>query len=296
MDAFVAKLNAAGGSGLLHLSGRQLGRPGLWDRRRCGRQRLRDGLDLLSELPHHQRGPAAQLGGGRDAFVAKLNAAGNTLVYSTYLGGSGYDSGNGIAIDSAGNAYVAGDTYSGNFPVLYAFQGSNGGGQDAFVAKLNPSASALVWSTYLGGSGDDRANAIAVDASGNAYVTGGTTSTNFPIFLPLQSGNAGGQDAFVTKFSSDGRTLAFSTYLGGSGGTVAANEMGTAIQVDASGNVYVTGMTSSPNFPTVNAFQSVRGGGILDAFVSKLNPAGQRASSTAPTWAEPASTTPTASR
>ena len=95
-----------------------------------------------------------RLGGGRDAFVAKLNAAGNALVYSTYLGGSGHDSGNGIAIDSAGNAYVAGDTYSSNFPVLYAFQGSNGGGQDAFVSKLNPSASALVWSTYLGGSGE----------------------------------------------------------------------------------------------------------------------------------------------
>ncbi len=215
-----------------------------------------------------------RLGGGRDAFAAKLNAAGNALVYSTYLGGSGHDSGNGIAIDSAGNAYVAGDTYSGNFPVLYAFQGSNGGGQDAFVSKLNPSGSALVWSTYLGGSGGDLSNAIAVDASGNAYVTGGTTSTNFPVFQPLQSGNAGGQDAFVTKFSSDGRALAYSTYLGGSGGTVAANEMGTAIQVDTSGNAYVAGMTSSPNFPTVNAFQSVRGGGGMDAFLSKLNPAG----------------------
>jgi hypothetical protein len=113
-----------------------------------------------------------------------------------------------------------------------------------------------------------------VDASGTAYVTGGTTSTNFPVFLPLQSGSAGGQDAFVTKFSSDGRALAYSTYLGGSGGTVAANEMGTALQVDASGNAYVTGMTSSPNFPTLNAFQPVHGGGTMDAFVSMLNPAG----------------------
>ena len=273
-DAFVAKLSAAGG--LVYCT--YLG--GSWDDRAFGIAVDTGGSAYVTGWTYSPNFPTTSgalqrsFGGGRDAFAAKLNAAGNTLVYSTYLGGSGYDTGNGIAIDSLGYAYVAGDTNSSNFPVLYAFQSSNGGQQDAFVSKLNPSGSALVWSTYLGGSGDDLANAIVVDASGDAYVTGGTTSTNFPVFRPLQSGNAGGQDAFVTKFSSDGRALAYSTYLGGSGGTAAANEMGTALQVDASGNAYVTGMTSSANFPTLNAFQPVHGGGTMDAFVSKVNPAG----------------------
>lgn len=273
-DAFVAKLSAAGG--LVYCT--YLG--GSWDDRAFGIAVDAGGSAFVTGWTYSPNFPVTsgtlqrRLGGGRDAFAAKLNPAGNTLAYSTYLGGSGNDNGNGIAIDGAGNAYLAGDTYSGSFPLLYAFQGSRGGGQDAFVSKLNPSASALVWSTYLGGSGEDRANAIAVGASGNAYVTGGTASANFPVFQPLLSDNAGGQDAFVTKFSSDGRTLAYSTYLGGSGGTVAANEMGTAIQVDAGGNAYVAGMTSSTNFPTVSAFQSVRGGGTMDAFAAKLNPAG----------------------
>jgi hypothetical protein len=273
-DAFVAKLSAAGGLVYCTYMG------GSWDDRAFGIAVDAGGSAYATGWTYSPNFPTTggtlqrSLGGGRDAFAAKLDPAGNTLAYSTYLGGSGYDTGNGIAIDGSGNAYVAGDTSSGNFPVLYPVQGSNGGGQDAFVSKLNPSASALVWSTYLGGSGADLANAIAVGAAGNTYITGGTTSTKFRVFQPLQSSNAGGQDAFVAEFSSDGRALAYCTYLGGSGGSVTANEMGTAIQVDASGNAYVAGMTSSPNFPTVNAFQPLRGGGSMDAFVSKLNPAG----------------------
>src|SRR5439155_834674 len=121
------------------------------------------------------------LHGGGDAFVTKLNPTGSALVYSTYLGGSGFDSGFRIAVDGAGNAYVTGDTFSTNFPTTSgAFQTTFGGGvRDAFVTKLNPTGSALVYSTYLGGSEADGGRAIAVDAAGNAYVTGITLSMNF---------------------------------------------------------------------------------------------------------------------
>ena len=112
---------------------------------------------------------------------------GSALVYSTYLGGSNDDQANGIAVDSSGNAYVTGYTYSTDFPTVNPLQGSLGGGRDAFITKLNPVGSALVYSTYLGGSNDDQANAIAVDPSGNAYVTGFTESTNFPILDPFQA-------------------------------------------------------------------------------------------------------------
>jgi hypothetical protein len=275
VDAFVAKLSASG-SALVYCT--YLG--GGWDDRAFGIAVDGAGNAYVTGWTYSPNFPTTggamrrALAGGRDAFAAKLNATGNALLYSTYLGGSGHDSGNGIAIDDAGNAYVAGDTYSTNFPVLNAFQGSNGGRQDAFVVKLNPPASALVWGTYLGGYGDEAANAIALDSSGSAYVTGGTTSTNFPTYGALQSANAGGQDAYLTKLSADGRTLVYSTYLGGSGGTAGASEMGMAIQVDGSGNAYVAGMTSSMNFPAVNAFQPVYAGGSMDAFAAKLNSTG----------------------
>src|SRR5205814_8754446 len=120
--------------------------------------------------------------GAGDAFVTKLNPTGSALVYSTYLGGSSSDAGSGIAVDAAGNAYVTGGTGSTDFPTtIGAFQTTKGGGfRDAFVTKLNPTGSALVYSTYLGGSGDDYGYGIALDALGNAYVTGGTGSTDFP--------------------------------------------------------------------------------------------------------------------
>jgi hypothetical protein len=210
-------------------------------------------------------------GGGADAFVAKLNAAGSALVYSTYLGGSGTDSPEGIAVDAAGNAYVTGITRSTNFPTtLGAFQTAFGGGDDAFVAKLNAAGSALVYSTYLGGSGNDAGSGIAVDAGGNAYVTGDTSSTNFPTTpSAFQTTNSGGQDAFVAKLNAAGSALVYSTYLGGSG-----SDGGRGIAVDAAGNAYVTGGTSSTNFPTANPLQPAFGGGSGDAFVAKLNAAG----------------------
>src|SRR6266576_230582 len=212
-------------------------------------------------------------GGGFDAFVAKINAAGTALVYSTYLGGSSDDLGFGIAADGAGNAYVTGYTLSTDFPGASSsmIQSSNGGGFDAFVAKFNAGGTALVYSTYLGGSGDDPGQGIAVDATGNAYVTGNTVSTDFPTtLLAFQSANAGSTDAFVTKLNPAGSApLVYSTYLGGS-----SDDFGQGIAVDAAGNAYVTGYTGSTNFPTTaGAFQIDNAVGA-DAFVTKLNPAG----------------------
>jgi len=216
----------------------------------------------------------ATLAGGRDAFIAKLNAAGSALVYSTYLGGSAHDSGNAIAVDSSGNVYVAGDTYSLNFPTAGPYQSTNRGNQEVFIAKLNAAGSALLYSTYLGGAGDDRGASIAVDGSGNAYITGGATSTDFPTAAALRPSNAGYQDAFLTKLSAAGSSLVYSTYLGGSGGQLGQPEEGRAVAVDGSGNAYVAGVTSSANFPLAGAYQPTFRGGGTDAFVLKMNAAG----------------------
>ncbi len=210
----------------------------------------------------------ATLGGSCDAFVTKLNRPGSARLYSTYLGGSGFDAGLSIVVDRFGNAYVAGDTESPDFPTANPLQGTLGGDFDAFVAKLNPAGSALLYSTYLGGSGADDANSIAVDRFGNAYVTGETVSTDFPTANPLQATLGGDFDAFVAKLNPAGSALLYSTYLGGSGADVA-----TSIAVDRFGNAYVTGETDSPDFPTANPLQASLAGD-LDAFVAKLNPAG----------------------
>ena len=206
--------------------------------------------------------------GGQDAFVAKLAPAGNALVYSTYLGGTGEDAAYCIVVDGSGSAYVTGETMSSDFPTVSAYQGSNKGNGDAFVAKLAPAGNALVYSTYLGGGAEDEGDSIAVDGSGSAYVTGCTKSTDFPTQPPLQSGYHGGCDIFVAKLGQGGNTLVYSTYLGGSG-----DDEPDGIAVDQFGAAYVAGSTGSPDFPTRSAFQTVRGGG-LDVFVAKLSPAG----------------------
>ena len=209
--------------------------------------------------------------------MTKLNPTGSGLVYSTYLGGSADDRGDGIAIDTAGNAYMTGSTSSTNFPTTPgAFKTTFGGGvdeffpHDAFVTKLNPTGSGLVYSTYLGGSGDDSGLGIAVDPAGNAYVTGDTDSADFPTTLAaFQPALDGPCDAFVTKLNLTGSGLVYSTYLGGSG-----CEGGGGIAVDAAGQPYVTGQTDSTNFPTTpGAFQTANAGSA-DAFVTKLNPTG----------------------
>ncbi|MBI3697828.1 MAG: SBBP repeat-containing protein [Acidobacteria bacterium] len=214
-------------------------------------------------------------GGGYDAFVIKLNAAGSAVVYATYLGGSGTDAGRSIAVDGAGNAYIAGFSASSNFPTTAgAFQRTNRGSQNVFVCKLNPAGSALVYSTFLGGFGRDYVTAIAVNAAGEAFVTGGTSSSNFPLLEPIQRDYRGGtgllsSDAFVAKLNAAGSALVYSTYLGG-----ASNDQGNGIAVDSAGSAYVAGQTASSGFPaTAGAFQTSLGG-FEDAFVVKINAAG----------------------
>ncbi len=214
----------------------------------------------------------ASLAGGHNAFVAKLNAAGNGLVFSTFLGGNGADSANAVALDAQANIYVAGETTSSNFPILNPLQFGSGGGDDAFVSKFS-SIGARLYSTYLGGAGNDRATAIAVDASGDAYITGSTYSTNFPTQDAFQAKLGGGQDAFAAKVGASGNSLIYSTYLGGSGGTVSAPETGNGIAVDSTGSAYIAGATSSSNFPTLSPLQPVLNGSE-DAFVLKLSAAG----------------------
>ena len=215
-------------------------------------------------------------GGPSDAFVAKINPSGSALLYSSYLGGSSQEFGSQIAVDSAGNAYVTGQTLSTDFPTTPgAFQrvcgGRSTGCFDAFVAKINPTGSAFIYSTYLGGSGidDGHAGAIAADDAGNAYVTGDTGSTDFPTMNPLQASNAGAVNAYVTKINPTGSALVYSTYLGGS-----KFDWTNAIAVDGTGNVYLTGQSLSSDFPTTpGAFQTANGG-LYDAFVVKINSTG----------------------
>lgn len=207
---------------------------------------------------------------GFDAFVAKISADGQTLLYATYLGGAASDEGTGIAVDAGGAAYVAGETSSADFPTLNPFQGDQGGA-DAFVVKLSP-AGQLVYATYLGGLNIDAAGDIAVDGQGRAVVTGMTGSTGFPTQNPLMGPqfnfNGASSDAFVTVFSADGQSLAFSTYLGG--GNFENIEGLGGVALDGAGNIYVVGTTRSRNFPVVNARQAVYGGGTTDAFLARI--------------------------
>jgi len=211
------------------------------------------------------------LAGTVNAFVTKINASGSALVYSTYLGGGNQDFSYGIAVDGSGNAYVTGSTSSTNFPTANALQSTIRGSTNAFVTEINAGASALVYSTYLGGNASDAGRGIAVDASGNAYVTGDTTSSNFPTADALQPTLAGSENAFVTKLNPSGSALVYSTYLGGN-----SVDQGFGIALDTMGDAYITGLTYSPNFPTANALQPK--GGVSedydDAFVTKLNPSG----------------------
>ncbi len=205
-------------------------------------------------------------GGVSDCFVSKLNASGSALVYSTFLGGSGLDACSAVAVDSAGDAYVTGTTYSANFPTLGALQ-SLGGTASAFVSEINPTGSALVYSTFLGGTNLDQGYAIAVDSSGNTYVAGATASPDFPTTPGVFQASLGGiYNAFVSKLAPGGVSLVYSTFLGGSGSDTA-----TSIALDNSGRVFLAGFTSSVNFPQENApdpqFQ-----GYFDAFASVLDP------------------------
>jgi hypothetical protein len=207
-----------------------------------------------------------------NAFVTKINASGNAFVYSTYLSGSSSDWGEGIAADTAGNAYVTGSASSTDFPTTAnALQRTKHGGGDAFVTKFNANGSAFVYSTYLGGSWADFGVSIAVDSAGNAYVTGPTSSTDFPTANAIQPAFGGVWDAFVTKINASGTALVYSTYLGGSDSDMYVSDGGKGgIAIDTAGNAYVTGTTRSTDFPTVNAIQPAKRG-LEDVFVTMVN-------------------------
>lgn len=210
----------------------------------------------------------SQLNGYQDAFVAKLSPAGNALLYSTYLGGSNADTAMAITLDDSGNVYLTGYTNSTDFPVMNPVQSNLTGIHSAFVTKINPSGTALIYSTYLGGSSCNHAVAIALDAAGNAYITGTTDSSDFPTVNAFQPTPGGGLDAFICKLNPNGSALVFSTYLGGS-----ANDMAYDLDVDSLGNVVVTGQTYSANFPVLNPLQIILKGSY-DAFVAKFNSSG----------------------
>jgi Beta-propeller repeat len=205
--------------------------------------------------------------GGCDAFLTKLNPAGNALVYSTYLGGSGdFEITSGTAVDAAGDVYVTGGTSSSDFPTVNPIQAAYAGNVDAFVAKVNRNGTALVYSTYLGGTNFDFGRGIIVDAARNSYIVGGTVSTDFPTANPFQAANAGDEDVFLIKLNRTGNALVFSTYLGGS-----SWEAPSGIALGPSGDAYIQGTTASSDFPLVKALQSANAGG-LDAFVARIRP------------------------
>ena len=209
--------------------------------------------------------------GDFDVFLCLLSLDGSALLSSTFLGGSGLDQARGVALDGAGDAYVAGYTASNGFPTTGgAYDTKKSGGNDAFVAKIDISGSALVYSTYIGGRKSDQGTAIAVDGSGNAYLTGQTLSNNFPTTSgAYQTSIAGPQDAFVTKLNPSGSALVWSTYLGGSGGEIV--DRGNQIALDSAGQATVTGDTMSTDFPTTSGAFSPNLDGIQDAFVSRLS-------------------------
>jgi hypothetical protein len=214
-------------------------------------------------------------GNTSDAFVTKINSSGNGLIYSTYLGGSANDYGNGIAIDSTGNAYIVGQTFSSDFPTTAGSYATSCGTTCsvgwAFVTKLNSSGSALSYSTYLGGQTLTQGNAIVLDSSSNAYITGYTRAKDFPttagVFQPVcGSCSLSFTDAFITKFNSTGSALSYSSYLGGNNADV-----GYSLVLDASNNVFITGYTISTNFPTTpGAYQTTLNANTA-AFITKVN-------------------------
>lgn len=219
------------------------------------------------------------LRGPRDAFAARLSPAGSTLVYSTYLGGSEVDFAEGIAL-GGGDAYVVGYVYSADFPVRRALQPDLHGNSDAFLTQLSPGGEVLS-STYFGGSESDGGNGIALDPSGNVYLTGFTYSLDFPVVDPVQAECAPGPqvlcsgDVFVTKLNLVTNEIAYSTYLGGGIPSLSGYgglEESRGIAVDPHGSAYVTGYTATVDFPTINALQPSFRGAYSDAFVVRLSP------------------------
>ena len=184
-------------------------------------------------------------GGPVDAFVAKLSADGRSLLYSTYLGGNDEEVGYAVAVAKDGSAYLTGYTRSATFPTLSPLQSASGGHEDAFIARMKADGSALLFSSYLGGSHGDYGQSLAIDGAGDAHIAGYTHSTDFPTLSPLQSANGGHQDAFITKMKADGSALLYSTYLGGSDSDYARS---VALDIAA---MHTSRLDTSSDFPTV---------------------------------------------
>ena len=213
-------------------------------------------------------------GGSTDGFIARLNATG-ALQFATFLGGSGEDTANGVAIKPDGSAWIVGETTSSSMPLFgVAYQSVNRGAQEVMLVRVASNGS-ITYSGYFGGSGNDRGVAVALDSAGEVYFTGGTTSANFPAANAYRNYNAGLQDAFIAKLSADGATLRYSTYLGGSNGSLGTRRNRQLDRCRSAGAAIVVGTTASNNFPvTGSAFQPVFGGGATDAFVAKISAAG----------------------
>ncbi|CAM2010931.1 SBBP repeat-containing protein [Acanthopleuribacter pedis] len=209
--------------------------------------------------------------GATDGFVVKLNSNGSAFLYATFLGSFGNDIGNDIVVDTEGQAYITGETSSSGFPVTdQAYDTTYNGSSDAYVAKLNPSGALLTYASFLGGSSEDRAAAVAIDPAGNAYVTGLTRSTRFPTtpgaFDRAYSGNS---NLFLSKIQSGGDTLAFSTFFGGSG-----RDFLQDLAVDGAGNAYLTGSVQSNSFPTTDGVFSQQYAGNRDVHITKVDASG----------------------
>ena len=266
-DAFVTKLKPDG-SGIAYST--YLGGTGIEIGRAIavdfflGHAYLAGHTESATSFPLSSAYQSSYGGGAFDAFVTKLNAEGSQLIYSTFLGGNGSDLGSGIAFDVQGNVYIIGGTDSTNFPLKNPIQGLIGGNHDAYVSKLDASGSKLVYSTYLGGKGEEHGTAIALDGSANAYVTGYTGSNDFPLIKAFSGIYGGNYDAFLSAVNAAGSALVHSTYLGGS-----THDEGWGIAVNAAGLAYITGFTGG-DFPTLNALQFGYGGGFSDAFLVKL--------------------------
>ena len=219
-------------------------------------------------------GPDLTLNGGDDAFICKVNAAGTALSYCGFIGGSGADRAFGVAVDATGHAYVAGYTSSSaaSFPVGTGPDLTQNGGDDAFICKVNPAGTALDYCGYIGGSSTDRANAVAVDASGNAYVAGTTQSSQatFPVGTGPTLVHSGSDDGFICKVNAAGTALSYCGYLG-----APSNDRANGVAVDAAGSAYVVGESFSPggSFPTTVGPDLTHNSG-WDAFVCKVNPGG----------------------
>ena len=267
-DAFVTRLSAAGNTLLYStfLGGynNDEGESIAIDSARCA---YITGSTESSDFPMEAAYDDTYNGGG-DVFVTKLSSLGGALEYSTYLGGFGLDAVSCIAVDQVGCAYTAGWIGYPGFPTHNAHDTSWNGGQDVFVTKLSSSGNALDYSTYLGGSGDDYGDGIAVDGSGIAYLVGGTSSSDFPTQNAYDASNNGNLDAFITRLSSSGMVLEYSTFLGGS-----SSDRGRSIAIDGHGHAYVIVLTNSLDFPVLNGYDWSYNG-VWDACVSELSALG----------------------